>query len=327
MLLDSENLKKQFKSDSAVVESANDVETLRIKYLGKKGVLADLFKNLGGLPPAERPAAGKEINDIKTFLHSEIDQLKTRFSKTSASSSQAIDVTLPGNPPFVGYSHPLIDVLEEVKSIFVGMGFSVETGPEVESDYYNFEALNIPEDHPSRDMQDTFYLPNHSVLRTHTSPVQIRTMEKQKPPIRMIAPGRCFRKDTPDATHSPMFHQIEGLVVDEGVTFADLKGVLLAFMRKMFGDDTEIRFRPSFFPFTEPSAEYDVRCASLGGKWMEISGAGMVDPAVFNFVDYDSEKYTGYAFGMGLERLAILKYQVSDIRIFYENDLRFIQQF
>jgi phenylalanyl-tRNA synthetase alpha chain len=232
--------------------------------------------------------------------------------------------------------HPLLQVLDEIKQIFIEMGFRIEEGPEVETDYHNFEALNIPAYHPSRDLQDTFYLPNNYVLRTHTSPVQIRTMEKQKPPVRMIAPGKCFRKDTPDATHSPIFHQVEGLCVDKAVSFADLKGVVLAFAKKLFGKDVRVRFRPGFFPFTEPSAEYDFSCIFCKGKgcrvckgtgWLEISGAGMVNPAVFGFVDYDPTIYSGYAFGMGVERIAILRYQIPDIRIFYENDIRFLEQF
>jgi len=246
------------------------------------------------------------------------------------------DPTLPGTPWPRATKHPLLQVLDEIVDIFVSMGFSVESGPEIETDYYNFEALNIPADHPSRDLQDTFYLEHPHLLRTHTSPVQIRAMEKRRPPVRMIAPGRCFRKDTPDATHSPIFHQVEGLWVDKGVTFAHLKGVILAFAQKLFGKDVRIRFRPSFFPFTEPSAEYDFSCIMCKGEgcrvckytgWLEISGAGMVDPAVFGFVDYDPEEYTGYAFGMGVERIAMLKYQIGDIRLFYDNDLRFLSQF
>jgi len=273
---------------------------------------------------------------MKTYFQDRIAELSTQLQQ-QVQKRPEIDVTLPGNPPQIGRLHPLMQVLDEIKDIFKGMGFTIEMGPEAETDYYNFEALNIPPDHPSRDLQDTFYLTqNEMLLRTHTSPVQIRTMKKMKPPVRMIAPGRCFRKDTPDATHSPMFHQVEGLVVDKGVSFADLKGVLLAFMRKLFGPQTRVRFRPSFFPFTEPSAEYDLSCILCGGKgcnvckdtgWLEISGAGMVDPAVFGFVDYDPETYSGYAFGMGVERIAMIKYRIGDIRLFYDNDLRFLNQF
>ncbi|MDZ7386892.1 MAG: phenylalanine--tRNA ligase subunit alpha, partial [candidate division KSB1 bacterium] len=252
------------------------------------------------------------------------------------SEKEEVDYTLPGLVPFIGARHPVLQVMDRIKEIFYGMGFTVEEGPEIEDDYHNFEALNVPADHPSRDLQDTFYLESPFLMRTHTSPVQIRTMERCRPPVRMIAPGRCYRKDTPDATHSPVFHQVEGLCVDEGVTFADLKGVVETFAKRLFGPEVRIRFRPSFFPFTEPSAEYDFSCIMCGGKgcrvckgtgWLEISGAGMVDPAVFRFVGYDPEKYTGYAFGMGVERIAMLMYQVDDIRLFYDNDLRFLQQF
>jgi phenylalanyl-tRNA synthetase alpha chain len=282
-----------------------------------------------------------------------LNQLKNAFEAAFAEKSAAlakpqdngdfIDLTLPGIRCRLGARHPLLQVLDEIKSIFVSMGFAIESGPEAESDYYNFEALNLPPDHPSRDMQDTFYLDLGSeaeskrwLLRTHTSPVQIRTMEKRQPPIRIIAPGRVFRRDAPDATHSPIFHQVEGLCVDEGISFADLKGTLQTFAQKLFGPDIKIRFRPGFFPFTEPSAEYDFTCVLCRGKgcrickntgWIEISGAGMVDPAVFGFVNYDSERYTGYAWGMGADRLAMLKLGVEDIRIFFDNDVRFLRQF
>ncbi|MFC2088342.1 phenylalanine--tRNA ligase subunit alpha, partial [Calditrichota bacterium] len=251
-------------------------------------------------------------------------------------NSEIIDLTLPGRKTFIGRMHPLSIVLEEIKRIFYNMGFRVEDGPEIETDFYNFEALNIPKDHPARDMQDTLYITEDIVLRTHTSPVQIRVMQANKPPISIIAPGRVYRRDTPDASHSPFFHQVEGLVVDEGINFGDLKGVITAFAHKMFGSDIKVRFRPSFFPFTEPSAEYDFNCVFCRGKgckvckntgWVEISGAGMVDPNVFDAVGYDSEEYTGYAFGMGVDRIAMLKYGIDDIRLFFENDLRFLNQF
>lgn len=327
-------LRADFDSEIRSVQHLQELEQLRIKYLGRRGRVTELFKSLAAAPPAQKPVIGKALNEAKREIAAEIERLKSALQ--AEDTGDDFDVTLPGHQPFVGRLHPLMQVLDEIKYIFTGMGFAIETGPEVETDYYNFEALNIPADHPSRDMQDTLYLEGGLLLRTHTSPVQVRTMEKMRPPVRIIAPGRCFRRDTPDATHSPMFHQIEGLVVDEGVSMADLKGVLLAFMRKLIGPETQIRFRPSFFPFTEPSAEYDVSCPFCQTKgcsfckesgWLEISGAGMVDPAVFGFVDYDPEKYTGYAFGMGAERIAMIKHQIGDIRLFYENDVRFLTQF
>jgi phenylalanyl-tRNA synthetase alpha chain len=325
---------------SSIEKSAQDVHTseqaeqYRVLYLGRKGLIAQLFKRLGQLSLEERPAAGEQLNALKTFAQAQLDEKLTRL--TPRPVEHKIDLTLPGIRPRLGTRHPLLQVLDEIKAIFTGFGFTIESGPEAEDDYHNFEALNIPADHPSRDLQDTLYLDDGYLLRTHTSPVQIRTMENSRPPVRIIAPGRCFRKDTPDATHSPMFHQVEGLCVDVGVSFADLKGVILAFAQALFGPSVKIRFRPSFFPFTEPSAEYDFSCVICDGQgcrvckntgWLEISGAGMVDPAVFGFVNYDSEKYSGYAFGMGVERLAMLKYGVDDIRTFYENDVRFLSQF
>lgn len=316
------------------VHASEQAEEYRVYYLGRKGLIAQFFKRLAELSQEERPAVGEQLNALKTFAQAKLDEKLA--SLTPRPMRQTVDLTLPGIRPRLGTRHPLLQVLDEIKSIFTGFGFTIESGPEAESDYYNFEALNIPADHPSRDLQDTLYLDDGFVLRTHTSPVQIRTMEKRPPPVRIIAPGRCFRKDTPDATHSPMFHQVEGLCVDEGVSFAELKGTILAFAQALFGPSVKIRFRPSFFPFTEPSAEYDFSCVMCGGKgcrvckgtgWLEISGAGMVDPAVFGFVNYDSEKYTGYAFGMGVERVAMLKYGVEDIRTFYENDVRFLSQF
>lgn len=330
-----EHLKKKFIDNISEAKNDQDVENIRIQYLGRKGELADYFNLMGRIHADDRPAMGKHLNVIKKYIQETIDVTREQLKPKSA-SSEFFDVSLPGVPGLVGTKHPLNQVLDEIKGIFVSLGFTIEDGPELETDYYNFEALNIPENHPSRDLQDTFYITDKLVLRTHTSPVQIRTMERMSPPVRMIAPGKCYRKDAPDATHSPVFHQVEGLCVDVGVTFADLKGVITAFAKKLFGANVKIRFRPSFFPFTEPSAEYDFSCVMCNGKgcsvckgsgWLEISGAGMVDPAVFNFVGYDSEKYTGYAFGMGVERIAMLKYQIDDIRILYENDLRFLNQF
>jgi phenylalanyl-tRNA synthetase alpha chain len=324
-----------FSRQLNLVTSKEALDQVRIEYLSRKGRVQALFSLMGKIASADRPKVGAELNRIKSAVQEAFDSKAKSFESQDAGIG-FFDPTLPGRMTPVGSLHPLMQVMDEIKFIFNGMGFRIEEGPEIETEYHNFEALNIPEYHPSRDMQDTFYLGDKMVLRTHTSPVQIRTMEKQKPPVRMIAPGRCFRKDTPDATHSPTFHQVEGLCVDRGVSFAELKGVVQAFAQKLFGEGVKVRFRPSFFPFTEPSAEYDFSCIFCSGKgcrickdsgWLEISGAGMVDPAVFGFVDYDPLVYSGYAFGMGIERLAMLKYQINDIRIFFENDVRFLEQF
>ena len=326
---------KAFFSRLGNAATRDDLEEIRIEYTSRKGKIPSLFSLIGKADGADRPKIGAELNRVKKAVQDAIDEKQKSFQR-AGQAIEFFDPTLPGRTASIGSLHPLMQVMDEVKQIFVGMGFRIEEGNEIETDYHNFEALNIPKHHPSRDMQDTFYLSDEYVLRTHTSPVQIHTMENQKPPIRMIAPGRCFRKDTPDATHSPTFHQVEGLCVDRGVSFADLKGVVQAFAQKLFSKDVQVRFRPSFFPFTEPSAEYDFSCIFCKGRgcrvckdtgWLEISGAGMVDPAVFGFVDYDPDVYSGYAFGMGIERIAMLKYQVNDIRIFYENDLRFLKQF
>jgi len=325
----------EFRGRLTAAGDAAALDQIRVEFLGRKGLVQSYFGWMGKLNAEEKPQLGAELNRLKESMQAELDGALTRTA-SKPKTIEAFDPTLPPRLPALGGLHPLLQVLDEIKQIFTSMGFRIEEGPEIETDYYNFEALNIPAYHPSRDMQDTFYLSGNLVLRTHTSPVQIRTMEKQKPPVRMIAPGRCFRNDTPDATHSPTFHQVEGLCVDRGVSFADLKGVVQAFAQKIFDKDVQVRFRPSFFPFTEPSAEYDFSCIFCKGKgckvcknsgWLEISGAGMVDPAVFGFVDYDPDIYSGYAFGMGVERIAILKHQVNDIRIFYENDLRFLEQF
>ncbi|OGB99473.1 phenylalanine--tRNA ligase subunit alpha [candidate division KSB1 bacterium RBG_16_48_16] len=335
ILSEIQGVESEFEKEVAAIDSVTKLETVRIVFLSKKGKLQSLFSHLGALDPQERPLVGAELNRLKNRIQEDLLEKKSALG-SAKSPVDSFDPTLPGKTPSFGTIHPLMQVLGEIENIFMGMGFRVEEGPEIETEFYNFEALNIPEDHPSRDMQDTFYLPDNYLLRTHTSPVQIRTMQKQRPPVRMIAPGRCFRRDTPDATHSPTFHQVEGLCVDKGVSFADLKGVIMAFARKLFDAEVKVRFRPGFFPFTEPSAEYDFSCIFCSGQgcrvckntgWLEISGAGMVDPAVFGFVDYDPAIYTGYAFGMGVERIAMLKYQVHDIRIFYENDLRFLRQF
>ncbi|MBN2413497.1 phenylalanine--tRNA ligase subunit alpha [candidate division KSB1 bacterium] len=324
----------EFNKDIQQTKSRDDTEQVKVKFLSRKGVVQNLFVLLGTLENQDRPRAGAELNRLKNDIQNAIDE-KLKSFQTGKRSIELFDPTLPGKEYHIGSFHPLLQVLDEIKDIFVGMGFRIEEGNEIETDYHNFEALNIPPDHPSRDMHDTFYMGGKYLLRTHTSPVQIHTMEQQKPPIRMIAPGKCYRKDTPDASHSPIFNQVEGLCVDKGVSFGDLKGVVQAFAQKMFGKDAKVRFRPSFFPFTEPSAEYDFSCFCKGKGcrvckntgWLEISGAGMVDPAVFGFVDYDPQVYSGYAFGMGVERIAMLKYRVNDIRIFYENDVRFLEQF
>jgi phenylalanyl-tRNA synthetase alpha chain len=327
-------LKQAFQSAMNRVESKHNLEEIRIQYAGRKGLVSQLFKKLGDLDAEDRKYAGQLLNELKEFISANI--IEKESSLTRQVETQKIDVSLPGEPHFVGRLHPLTRVLREIKACFVGMGFSIAQGPDVESEYYNFEALNIPQGHPARDMQDTLFIDDDIVLRTHTSPVQIHVMEKQTPPVRIIAPGRCYRRDTPDASHSPVFHQVEGLCVDQGIGFADLKGVIQAFAKRMFGSDMKIRFRPSFFPFTEPSAEYDFTCMICRGQgcrvckgtgWVEISGAGMVNPAVFSFVNYDSEIYTGFAFGMGVERIAMLIYGIPDIRMFYENDSRFLHQF
>jgi len=328
-------LEKSFLSDLNNVKNAEHLEHLRNKYLSRKGLLALLFTELKDVDPTLRPQTGKALNDLKTVFHEKYQELFLSLRGRGSDKDQ-LDLTLQGRLPFIGRKHPLTTILDQMKMIFNAMGFRIEDGPEIETDYYNFEALNIPKNHPARDMQDTLYITEDIVLRTHTSPVQIRVMESTKPPIRIIAPGRVYRRDTPDASHSPFFHQVEGLVVDEGISFGDLKGVITSFAHKMFGPDIEVRFRPSFFPFTEPSAEYDFVCIFCRGKgcrvckntgWLEISGAGMVDPNVFEAVGYDPEKYTGYAFGMGVDRIAMLKYGIDDIRLFFENDMRFLSQF
>jgi phenylalanyl-tRNA synthetase alpha chain len=328
-------LKNKFSEELQKHLDNGTLDTLRAKYLSRKGLVTDLFNQMKDVAADARPQVGKALNDLKNHVQQVIQQAEKDL-KDRQGSRYKPDLTLPGRIPYTGRKHPLTSTLLEIKNIFISMGFRVEDGPEIETDYYNFEALNIPKNHPARDMQDTLYISDDIVLRTHTSPVQIRVMEKQKPPIRIIAPGRVYRRDTPDASHSPFFHQVEGLVVDEGISFGDLKGVITAFAHKMFGPDIKVRFRPSFFPFTEPSAEYDFLCVFCRGNgcrvckntgWLEISGAGMVDPRVFEAVGYDSEKYTGYAFGMGYDRIAMLKYDINDIRLFFENDLRFLSQF
>ena len=336
MIESIQQYKKEFEDRLPAVNTEEDLRLLRSDFLGKKGRVTQFLKNMRELSPDEKREVGRHTNELKAWIE---DQLKEKTENLQSTSSgnvdSGFDITLPGRGNAPGTLHPITQVMEEITSIFISLGFQVAEGPEVESDYYNFEALNIPKDHPARDMQDTFYIGGEKVLRTHTSPVQIHVMEKQPPPLRIIAPGKVYRCDS-DISHTPMFHQIEGLMVDEGVTFSDLKGVMNIFVHQIFGEKTEVRFRPSFFPFTCPSAEVDIQCVMCSGKgcrvcsqtgWLEILGAGMVDPAVFGFVDYDPEKWTGFAFGMGIERIAMLKYGINDIRLFFENDLRFLKQF
>lgn len=335
---DFEELKTKLNQEALNTGSLDDVEKLRIKYLGRKGILAEASGSIRNIKnPDEKRNFGRSFGEFKRFATQKIEELLTQFEREK--QAEGVDLTLPGRENFSGGLHPLTQVLDEVVDIFRGLGFSVETGPEVESVYYNFDALNTPSWHPARDLTDTFYIADSQMnylLRTETSPVQIRVMERKKPPIRIIAPGRVYRSDKPDATHSPVFMQVEGLYVDEGVTFADLKGTVMAFYRALFGKETRTRFRPHFFPFTEPSAEVDVSCIFCSGKgcrvckqsgWLEMGGSGMVDPNVLEGVGIDPELYSGWAFGLGIERIAMLRYQVDDIRLFYDNDLRFLKQF
>lgn len=321
------------------VQNLTDLEDLRIRYLGKKGELTAVLKGMGGLSAEERPIIGAFANEIRTYLEGEIETIKKELSQKLQAEKlkkEVIDVTMPGKRQLQGNLHPLTQVLDDLKNIFIGLGFQIAEGPDVEYDYYNFEALNIPKNHPARDTQDTFYIEDNIVLRTQTSPMQVRVMEKQKPPIRIIAPGMVYRSDAVDATHSPVFHQVEGLVVDKGVTMADLKGTLEAFVKALYGESTKVRFRPHHFPFTEPSAEMDVSCFVCGGEgcrvckgegWIEILGCGMVHPKVLSNCGIDPEVYSGFAFGLGLERIAMRRYDIDDLRLYYENDLRFLKQF
>jgi phenylalanyl-tRNA synthetase alpha chain len=316
-----------------------DLEEVRVKYLGKRGALTQLLRSLPDLPPADRPLVGREANLAKTEIESELEgrvAILEGLERRARLAADRPDLTLPGRRVVPGGLHPLTRVHDEIVDVFTGMGFAVAEGPEVELDYYNFEALNIPKDHPARDMQDTFYVGGEILLRTHTSPVQIRTMERRKPPVRIICPGRVYRRDPFDMTHSPVFHQVEGLAVDRGISMGDLKGTLELFARELFGADSRIRFRPSFFPFTEPSAEVDVLCfvckgggcrVCKGSGWLEILGSGMVHPRILARMGYDTEEVTGWAFGMGIERIAMLRYGIDDLRLFFENDLRFLSQF
>ncbi|MBE9397440.1 phenylalanine--tRNA ligase subunit alpha [Pontibacterium sp. N1Y112] len=308
-------------------ENAQDLDQVRVEYLGKKGALSQLRKGLGKLSAEERPAAGARINEVIQAVTAKLNGRKADFDAAALEAklaSETIDVSLPGRGEALGGLHPVTKTMARIEEFFAGIGYSVAEGPEIEDDYHNFEALNIPAHHPARAMHDTFYFDAHTLLRTHTSGVQIRTMEKQEPPLRIVCPGRVYRCDY-DQTHSPMFHQVEGLLVDKDVSFADLKGTLEQFLREFFEEDVKVRFRPSYFPFTEPSIEVDIDRGD--GKWMEVLGCGMVHPKVFESVGIDPEEYTGFAFGMGVERLAMLRYGVNDLRLFFENDLRFLRQF
>ncbi len=333
-----EELRRSFDEASKKVTNREALEALRNLYLSrKKGHLTDLFIKLKKVPPDRKPEAGRLVNQVKDHIQQRIQALEAAMRRREEAPI-GIDPTLPGRKRYRGAAHPLILFEQEIASIFLRMGFSVEEGPEVETDYYNFEALNFPPHHPARDSWDTLYIQGDLLLRTHTSPVQIRVMEKKKPPIRIIIPGKVYRKETPDPTHLPMFYQVEGLVVDEGITFAHLKGTLEFFIRALFGEKLKIRFRPSFFPFTEPSAEVDIECIVCEGRekscrvcggtgWKEILGSGMVDPQVFKNVNIDPEKYSGWAFGLGIDRTAMFAFGIAEMRFFYENDLRFLRQF
>jgi phenylalanyl-tRNA synthetase alpha chain len=320
------------------LEAAADrlaIQDVSVRYLGRKGIITQFLRNVSKLPADQRPAAGQKANEVKNLLDAACKDASQKLETAVKKAKQGIDVSLPGRPAPSGSLHPITQINQRICDIFTNMGFEIAEGPEVELDYYNFEALNFPKDHPARDMQDTLFVSDDIVLRTHTSPLQIRTMEKQQPPVRIIMPGKVYRCDS-DLTHTPMFHQVEGLLVDENISFGDLKGTLTAFVHQMFDEQTSLRFRPGFFPFTEPSAEVDILCVICRGDgcrvcsqtgWLEILGSGMVHPALYENVGYDADRYTGFAFGMGVDRIAMLKYGIDDIRKFFENDLRFLNQF
>ena len=334
-----EAIEKKAFEELTAAQDLKDLDAVRVKYLGKKGELTAILKQMGKLSAEERPVIGQLANQVRAQIEERLEETKTNLEAhllDQRLATETLDVTMPGKRSVLGKKHPITIVLDELKEIFIGMGFDVAQGPEVELDYYNFEALNIPKDHPARDTQDTFYINDNVVLRTQTSPIQIRVMEKQKPPIRIIAPGRVYRSDALDATHSPLFHQVEGLVVDKNITMADLKGTLEVFVKRLYGEESVVRFRPHLFPFTEPSAELDVQCFNCHGEgcrlckgegWIEILGCGMVHPKVLENCGIDPEEYSGFAFGMGLERLVMRRYNIDDLRLFYENDARFLNQF
>jgi len=334
-----ENIKKSATNEIETSKSVRELEDIRVKYLGKKGELTAVLKSMKNLSKEERPIVGQVANEIREALEAALKDKKVALEKSEQDqkiANEVIDITLPAKKVAIGKMHPLDKTLEELSNIFIGMGYEIVSGREIESGYYNFDALNLGKEHPARDEQDTFYITADTMLRTATSPVQVHTMENQELPIRMVAPGKVYRSDEVDATHSPIFHQIEGLVIDKDITFGDLKGVLAEFAKKFFGDKVEVKFRPHYFPFTEPSAEVDVTCVMCGGKgcsvckgegFIEILGCGMVHPNVLEMSGIDSSKYQGFAFGMGIERLTMLKYNINDIRLFYENDVRFLDQF
>lgn len=327
------------KNELSETQNARELDAVRVKYLGKKGELTAILKGMKNVAPEERPVIGQLVNDVRAELEAALEKQGEKLEQSALEEklkSEALDVTIPAEQITLGHKHPLSVVLDEIKDIFIGLGFQIAEGPEVEYDHYNFEALNIPKEHPARDTQDTFYISDNVVLRTQTSPVQVRVMENQKPPIRIIAPGRVFRSDAVDATHSPLFHQIEGLVVDKNITMSDLKGILELFAKRLYGENTVVRFRPHHFPFTEPSAEMDIQCYQCHGEgcrlckgegWIEILGCGMVHPKVLETCNIDPEVYSGYAFGIGLERTVMGRFKIDDIRLFYENDVRFLHQF
>jgi phenylalanyl-tRNA synthetase alpha chain len=331
-----DRLRSLFREELGKVSREQELEPIRVKYLTRGGLIAQLFEEMKSVPVADKPAVGKLLNALKSDSQRWFDETKLSLGGAQKKELEFVDLTLPGRPRHTGSKHPLTQTIDEIKGIFATMGFSVVTGPEIETDYYNFGALNFPPDHPARDMQDTFFISKNVLLRTHTSPVQIRTMEKQKPPVREIMPGRVYRNEAVSARSLVTFHQIEGLYVDRGVTFSDLKGTLVAFARQFYGNDVKYKFRPTFFPFTEPSADMYISCFLCKGQgcrmckqigWLEILGSGMVHPHVLQNVGYDTELYTGFAFGMGIERIASLRHGVDDLRLFYENDVRFLQQF
>jgi phenylalanyl-tRNA synthetase alpha chain len=334
-----ENTIEQIRADALAeiknASSAEEIKALSVKYVGRKGLITLFLRNISSLPKEQRPSAGQEANVTKQLVEERIEEALQRIEGLSLNSSDSIDVSLPGRVAIPGILHPISQINQQISNIFKRLGFDIAEGPEIETDYYNFEALNFPKNHPARDMQDTFFVSDDIVLRTHTSPLQIRIMEKTHPPIRVIMPGKVYRCDS-DLTHTPMFHQVEGLVVDKNIGFSDLKGVLTTLVHQIFDEDISLRFRPSFFPFTEPSAEVDILCVICRGKgcrvcsqtgWLEVLGSGMVHPAVFENVHYDTSQYSGFAFGMGVERIAMLKYGIDDLRKFFENDFRFLRQF
>lgn len=332
-------IKIQAEKELSGIASIQELENLRVKYLGKKGELTSVLRGMGGLSAEERPVVGQLANEVRAFVEEKIDETKkeiVRRERSQQLEKEVIDVTIPGKRRALGRKHPLSIVQDEIKEVFIGMGYEIAEGPEIEYDYYNFEALNIPKNHPARDVQDTFYITENILLRTQTSPVQIRVMESKKPPIKIICPGRVYRSDAVDATHSPVFHQVEGLVVDKGVTMGDLVGNLQIFAKSLFGENSKIRLRPHHFPFTEPSAEVDVSCWTCGGigcrvckneGWIEILGAGMVNPKVLEICGIDPEVYSGFAFGIGVERTAMGRFNIDDLRLMFENDIRFLKQF